>query len=295
MRNARGNHLAAATMLTPAVLLLAVFVYLPTIEAFRYSLHRWSSLSPSWTFVGFENFRELFADPTLWRALINNTIYAAVSLFFQVFVGLVLAAILESGVVRKRLASFFRVSIFIPSILPITAIGLLWTMLYQPAVGLIDQAMTAIGIAAWSRAWLGDEQTALLAVVMVSQWQWTGYISLLFVVAIRAIPKELYEASRLDGAGRVAQFWYITVPGVRETAIVMASITVYGAIKVFDIVWVMTNGGPNSASEVLGTFLYRTAFRNDMVGYASAIAVVMFCLALVFGLIQIRLQREHPE
>ncbi len=295
MHYARGNYLAAAIMLAPAVLLLAVFVYLPTIEAFRYSLHRWSSLSPTWTYVGFENFRELFADPTLWRALIHNTIYAVVSLFFQVFIGLVLAATLESGIVRRRLAGFFRISIFIPSILPITAIGLLWTMLYQPAVGLIDQAMTAAGLAAWSRAWLGDEQTAVVAVVMVSQWQWTGYIALLFVVAIRAIPKELYEASMLDGAGPVAQFWNITLPGVRETAIVMASITVYGAIKVFDIVWVMTNGGPNSASEVLGTFLYRTAFRNDMVGYASAIAVVMFCLALIFGLIQIRLQRERPE
>lgn len=293
MRRPRGNGLAAAGMLAPALLLLVVFVYLPTFEAFRYSLHRWSSLSPSWTFVGLDNYRELLADPALWRSLANNAVYAVVSLVFQVGFGLVLAAILEGGAVGPRLAAFFRVSVFIPSILPITAIGLLWTMLYQPVVGLIDQGLTAVGLAAWSRAWLGEEGTALLAVVLVSQWQWTGYIALLFVVAIRAVPRELYEAAMLDGAGPVARFFHVTLPSVRETTVVMASITVYGAIKVFDIVWVMTGGGPNGASEVLGTFLYRAAFRNDTVGYASAIAVVMFLLALVFGLIQIRLQRDR--
>jgi raffinose/stachyose/melibiose transport system permease protein len=211
----------------------------------------------------------------------------------QVGLSLVLAAILEAGLFSRRLSSFFRVSLFIPSILPITVVGFLWTLLYQPSLGLLAQALEAIGLGDLSRAWLGEEETALLAVVAVSQWQWTGYIAVLFVVAIRAIPRELYEAAALDGAGRIRQFWHVTVPGVRETTLLMACITIFGAIKVFDIVWVMTAGGPNNASEVLGTYMYRSAFRNDLVGYAAAVAVVIFVLTSAFGLVQIKLQRER--
>jgi raffinose/stachyose/melibiose transport system permease protein len=289
----RFERLSPYLLLAPAVLLLGVFVYLPVIENVRYSLHQWSSLSPTWRFVGIDNYVALLSDPIFWRAVGNNAIYAVVSLAVQVAFGLVLAAILEAGIMPNRLSSFFRISFFLPSILPITIIGLLWTLLYQPGVGLFAQALEAVGLGSLVRAWLGEEHTALLAVVLVSQWQWTGYIAVLFIVAIRTIPRELYEAADLDGAGKLRQFLHVTVPGVREMTLVMASITIFGAVKVFDIVWVMTGGGPNSASETLGTYMYRSAFRNDVVGYAAAIAVVMFALSFVFGLIQIRLQRDR--
>lgn len=293
MRHLRLQGFLPYALLSPALLLLAIFVYLPIAENLRYSLHQWSSLSPSWTFIGLDNYRTLLADPIFWRAIGNNAIYAIVSLTVQVGFGLVLAAILEAGFMSGRLSSFFRIAVFIPSVLPITVIGLLWTLLYQPGIGLIAQFLEAIGLGSLSRAWLGEEHTALLAVVLVSQWQWTGYIAVLFIVAIRAIPKELYEAAELDGAGGIRKFRHVTVPCVREMTLVMASITVFGAIKVFDIVWVMTGGGPNSASEVLGTYMYRSAFRNDVVGYGAAVAVIMFALSLVFGLIQINLQRDR--
>ena len=293
MLSGRADRLVPYLLLAPALLLLAVFVYLPIAENVRYSLHQWSSLSPTWRFVGIDNYLALFADPIFWRAIGNNLIYAAVSLAVQVGFGLVLAAVLEAGLMPDRLSSFFRISFFIPSILPITVIGLLWTLLYQPGVGLIAQLLEAIGLGSLSRAWLGEEHTALLAVVFVSQWQWTGYIAVLFIVAIRAIPRELYEAAEIDGADKLGQFFYVTVPCVREMTLVMANITVFGAVKLFDIVWVMTGGGPNSASEVLGTFMYRSAFRNDLVGYAATIAVVMFALSFFFGLIQIGLQRDR--
>jgi raffinose/stachyose/melibiose transport system permease protein len=293
MARDRTQALTPYLLLAPALLLLGTFVYLPILANVRYSLHQWSSLSPTWTFVGLDNYRTLFADPIFWRSLTNNLTYAVVSLVVQVGLSLVLAAILEAGLFSRRLSSFFRVSLFIPSILPITVVGFLWTLLYQPSLGLIAQFLDAIGLGDYARAWLGEEQTALLAVVAVSQWQWTGYIAVLFIVAIRAIPRELYEAAALDGAGRIRQFWYVTVPGVRETTLLMACITVFGAIKVFDIVWVMTAGGPNNASEVLGTYMYRSAFRNDLVGYAAAVAVVIFVLTSAFGLLQIKLQRER--
>ena len=132
----------------------------------------------------------------------------------------------------------------------------------------------------------------MFAVIMVSQWQWTGYMIVLFMVAIQAIPSDLYEALRMEGANRLQQFFYITVPGVRESTLILAVITIFGAFKVFDIVWVMTAGGPNNASEVLGTHMYRSAFRNDVSGYAAAVATVIFFITLAVGIVQIRLQRQ---
>ncbi len=287
------NRYGAYLFVAPAIAFLALFVYVPALANIRYSLYSWSSLSPDRKWVGLDNFRQLFADPIFWGALLHACIYAVISVIVQVFVALGLAAVLEAKLFRPRLKAFFRVAMFFPSILPVTVVALLWQLLYQPSVGLLDQLLTLTGLDSLSHVWLGDETTALYAVIAVSQWQWTGYMMALFMVAIQAIPEDLYEAMRLEGASRWHQFWYLTVPSVRETTLVMTVITIYGSFKVFDIVWVMTAGGPNSSSEVLGTYMYRSAFRNDIVGYASSIATVIFILTLVIGLVQIRMQRER--
>ena len=193
-------RLAPYLALSPVLLLLVVFLYLPLVADAAYSLHDWSSLSPTWHWVGFGNFRTLATDPLFWRSLRGNLLYAVVSLIVQVGVALLLAAILESAILGKRLSGGFRIAFFLPSIMPITVIGLLWQILYQPDVGLIDQAMTALGLGDYAHAWLGEESTVLPALVAVSQWQWTGYLVVLFIVAIRGIPKELYEAAEIDGA-----------------------------------------------------------------------------------------------
>ena len=287
-------RLAPYLALSPVLLLLFVFLYLPLLADVSYSLHDWSSLSPTWRWVGLDNFRGLAADPLFWSSLRGNFLYAAVSLVFQVAFALVLAAILESGV-AGRLSGTFRVAFFIPSIMPITVIGLLWQILYQPDIGLIDQLLTALGLGDYAHAWLGEEGTVLPAVIAVSQWQWVGYLTVLFIVAIRGIPKELYEAAEIDGARAWRKFWHVTVPGVSETTVLMTLITVFGAIKVFDIVWVMTGGGPNNASQVLGSYMYRLAFRDDRVGYASAIAMVMFALSSVVGGLQLAWSRRRAR
>jgi raffinose/stachyose/melibiose transport system permease protein len=280
-------QLSPYVALSPVLVLLVVFLYLPLFADAIYSLHDWSSLSPTWHYVGLGNFIGLWNDPLFWQSLRGNFLYAVVSLIFQVAIALVLAAILESGVVSRGVSDFFRVAFFIPSILPITVIGLLWQILYQPSGGLIDQVLAAVGLGDYAHAWLGEEATALPAIIAVSQWQWTGYLTVLFIVAIRAIPRELYEAAAIDGARTWRTFWHVTVPGVQETTVLMALITIFGAIKVFDIVWVMTAGGPNNASHVLGSYMYRLAFRDDRVGYASAIAVAMFLLSSVAGGLQL--------
>lgn len=291
MRRLRQRGAPYALML-PALLLMAVFVYLPILTNIRFSVHRWSFLSPDWTFVGADNYRRLLADPLFWAAMYNNFLYAAISLLVQVGLGLVLAGLLESPLFPRRLSAFFRVALFVPSVLPITVVGTLWQLIYQPSFGLLNALLEAMGQADLARAWLGEEPTALLSVIAVSQWQWTGYVAVLFIVAIRAIPKELYEAAEIDGAGLVRQFFAITVPSVRNTTFVLTMITIFGAIKVFDIVWVMTMGGPNDSSHTLATYMYRSAFQTDRVGYGAAVAVVMFALSAVFGILNLLLQRR---
>ena len=289
------HRIAPYLALSPVLVLLFVFLYLPLVTDVVYSLHDWSSLSPTWRYVGLENFRMLWGDPLFWQSLRGNFLYALVSLLCQVVFALMLAAVLESGVVGQQLSGFFRIAFFIPSILPITVIGLLWQILYQPQGGLIDQALESLGLDSLAHAWLGEEATALLAIVAVSQWQWTGYLTVLFIVAIRAIPAELYEAAEIDGARAWRSFWHVTVPGVQETTVLMALITVFGAVKVFDIIWVMTAGGPNNASHVMGSYMYRLAFRDDRVGYAAAVAMAMFVLSAVVGGLQIwRSRRSSP-
>ncbi len=277
----------------PALIFLIVFVYGPALANVRFSLFSFSSLSTDWDFVGFDNYRRLLKDPLFLQALGNNLLYAFISVVFQVGVALSLAAILEEKIFTPAVRNFFRTALFLPSILPVVVVGLIWQLLLTPALGLVDQLLWALELGQYSRPWLGDEETALYTIIAVSQWQWTGYIMVLFMVAIRAVPEQLYEAMELDGASGIQQFFHITVPCVRETTLIVTIITILGSLKVFDIVWVMTQGGPNHATEVLGTFMYRAAFRNDTVGYSSTIATVIFILALCIGFFQIKMQRER--
>jgi raffinose/stachyose/melibiose transport system permease protein len=180
-------------------------------------------------------------------------------------------------------------------VLAITVVGITWQLIYRPDTGLLNQFLEGVGLGFLKRTWLGDEGTAIYSVIAVSQWQWVGYVMILFIVAIQAIPEELYESARIDGANLVSQFIHITVPLVRETTLVMTTITVIGAFKVFDIVWVMTAGGPNHASEVLGNYLYRVAFRNDEMGYAAAIASLLFIITFLLTFVQLRLGRSGEE
>lgn len=277
----------------PTLLFLVLFVYGPALANVRYSMFSFSAMSRSKDFVGLENYAKLFADPTFLLALGNNTMYALISVFFQIVIALTLAAVLEAKLFPKFAANSFRTMLFLPSILPVVVVGLIWQLLLAPSLGLVDQALWELGLGEYSRAWLGDPDTAIYTVILVSQWQWTGYIMALFMVAIRAIPRDLYEAMELEGASGPRIFFNLTIPGARETILIVTIITILGSLKVFDIIWVMTAGGPNHSSEVLGTLMYRAAFRDDTIGYSSAIATVIFFIALTIGVVQIKLQKDQ--
>jgi len=285
------NTLVPWFYLLPALGLVILFVYYPVVDNFGLSLFSWNAFSPQVSWVGLGNYQALVADPVFWTALVNNTFYALVSVVFQVGLGLVIAGILEETLIQ-RFRTFFRTVYFLPSVISLTVVGLLFQILYDPQMGLIDQVLRAIGRPEWTHAWLGESVTAIWSIIAMSQWQSIGYITLLFIVAIQKIPGDLYEAAALDGAGRVRAFLHITVPLLREMTALALILTISGAYMVFNEVMVTTGGGPNNASQVLGTWMYQSAFMNDKMGYASAIASVIFIITFAIASAQLWLTRK---
>lgn len=288
------NGRSALPFILPALLLILMFVFLPMILNIYYSLFRWSAFSVEKVFVGWEYYARLFQDPVFYTALKNNSLYALISILFQVGGGLVIAAILEDRLFRKW-QPLFRTIFFIPSVISIAVVGLLWQLLYNPDIGLVNGVIKAIGQTEWAHAWLGDSKTAIYAVIAVSQWQFTGYMTMLFLIAMHKIPSELYEASMIDGANPIQTFFAITIPQIKDMILVGTIITVIGAFKVFDEVYVMTFGGPGRSTEVLGTMVYRAAFRNDEMGYATTIATVIFVITFTLSVLQMKLSKSGRE
>ncbi|PKR86397.1 carbohydrate ABC transporter permease [Heyndrickxia camelliae] len=280
--------------LAPCLLFLLFFVYYPIVENIRYSFFDFSAFSPSKTFVGLQNFIDLLHDKVFYIALKNNILYAVISVVCQVFGGLILAAILEAPITRL-LSGFFRTVFFLPVVISITVIALLFTFIYDPQIGILNNFLSLIGLEDWTRAWLGESETAIFAVIAVSQWQSIGYIMMLFIVAIQGIPKELYEAADIDGAGGIRKFLNITVPQVKEMIFVTTLITLTGAFTVFNEPYILTGGGPGNSSDVLGTLLYHSAFFEDKMGYASTIATVILILTLMISVIQMKLFRTGKD
>ncbi|MCY8789189.1 sugar ABC transporter permease [Bacillus inaquosorum] len=287
------NKIIPYLFLVPALVFL-LFVYIPIFENVFLSLFQWSSFSPEKTFIGLKNYIELFHDPVFYQALTNNVLYAVISIICQVFGGLILAAVLEDKLVRKW-SPFFRTVFFLPVVISMTVIALLFDFIYNPETGLLNQLLQAVGLDQLTRAWLGDDSTAMLSVIFVSQWQSVGYIAMLYIVSIQKIPDELYEAARLDGAGKIQQFFHITVPQTKEMSFVAVVMTLTGAFTVFNEPYILTGGGPGNASEVLSTFLYKSAFTKDMMGYASAIATVVLIITLALSLMQMKFFKTGKE
>jgi len=276
----------------PALVLLGVFVYYPVFENIRLSFYSWDAFSPTPVFVGLDNYRTAVHDSVFWNAMLNNTWYAVVSLVFQVGLALVLAAVLEEAV-HQRLRGWLRTVYFIPATMSITVTGILFSFLYNPEIGLLNRLLGYVGLESWQHSWLGEEGTAIWGIIAMSQWQGIGYTAILFVVAIQRIPREFYEAASIDGAGKVRSFFTITVPMVREMTTLLVILTIAGAFLVFNEVMVMTAGGPNNSSQVLGTWLYRKAFFEDDMGYAATIATTIFVITFSIATLQLAISRRR--
>lgn len=268
------------------------FVYFPILNNFVVSTTRHDIFTGEVTQVGLDNYRRLITDPVITTALWNNTAYALLSILFQVFGAFLLAAIIE-GLRSDRWRSVWRAVYFIPSAISTTVTGLLFYFIYQPGIGILDGLLTGLGLEQLSRVWLGDSSTAIYAIIAMSQWQGFGYSTLLFSVAIQKIPQELYDAARMDGAGPLRQVWSITMPMTREMTGMMIIVTVTGAFQVFNEVMVMTSGGPNNSSQVLGTWLFEQGFNQNDMGYAAAIGSLIFGVTMLCGVAQLWYTRHR--
>ena len=271
----------------PTVLIITVFLYFPVILNFVNSLLQWSAFSTQRRFVGAANYIKMFGDEVFRTAIFNNLVFMAVSVVFQIGLSLVMAAALEEKFMR-RFQPFFRTVYFLPSLLMVTVTGIMFQIIYNPLIGLVNPLLELLGLDASGVDLLGSASSAIWAVVAVSQWQYIGYTLILFLVAMQNIPAQLYEAAELDGVGPVRKFFSITLPQIREMLMVNMIVTMTGSIKVFDEVWVMTGGGPGRATETLGSMLYRAGFRNDEMGYASAVAFFVFLVTSLIAIFQIK-------
>ncbi len=271
----------------PGLAVVLVFVYYPLLLNFRYSVEKSNIFTGAQSFVGLANYARLVHDQVFWHSLVNNVEYAAVSIVFQVAFALVLAALIESQVRSGRWRGALRAIYFLPSAMSLTVTGLLFSFIYQPQGGLLNGILRAVGLSDLQHAWLGKSSTAMLAIIAMSQWQGFGYSTLLFAVAIQRIPNEIHEAAAIDGARAWRQIFSITVPLVREMTGLMMIVTVSGAFQVFNEVMVTTAGGPDNATQVLGTWLYRSGFLKNDFGYAATIAVVIFAITLLLAVLQV--------
>ena len=269
-----------------AVILVGWFVYYPIVDNFIVSTTNEDIFTGETTNVGLANYQRLLDDPIIWTSLWNNCLYALISVIFQVGGAFLLAAMIES-LHSERARRFWRAVYFVPSAISITVTGLLFYFIYQPDIGLLDAALTHLGLRQFNQPWLGSEQTAIYAIIAMSQWQGFGYSTLLFAVAIQKIPREFYDAALMDGAGSLRRLWSVTLPLTREMTGLMIIVTITGAFQVFNEVMVMTAGGPNNSSQVLGTWLYQQGFIENDFGYGAAIAAVIFVVTMLTGAAQL--------
>ena len=276
----------------PALGFYAVFVLQPMLLTVQYSLYRWDGVGPA-TWVGLSNYLTVLSEPRLIETLFNAF---RLVLFFSlapVTLGLVTASVIYR-VATGRLGSVSRSILFLPQVIPLVAAGIIWGRLLSLS-GLINQALTAIGLGGITRAWLGDFDTALPAVGLIGIWVLLGFCTVLLLTGMTKIDSALYESARLDGAGWFQEFRAITVPSLRYEIGVCVTVTIIAALATFDIVYVATGGGPGNATAVPGIQIYILAFLERQVGLASALAVVLVILVLLVILPVQRLSRGDAQ
>ena len=263
-------------LLIPAAVEVAM-VFWPALNSFYLSFTKWNGLGAAQP-VGLANFRDLAADDVFRGALKNNVIWAVGFGGLSVLGGLALAVALDKP---RRGVGLYRSAIYLPMVFSLAVTGLFWRVQYQPD-GTINTLLGAVGLHGLEKQWLADPHTALYAVLVAAVWRQVGYVMVLYLAGLKSTDPTLDDASAVDGAGRWQRFRYVTWPQLRGVNTVVFAVTVIDSLRTFDIVWAMTQGGPYHSSELLSTYMFQQGFTFLNLGYASAIAVVIFALALLF-------------
>lgn len=257
---------------------MSAIIFIPIILSIKYSMFDWGGVGTG-TFIGLENYKNMFMDMRFLHSVKNSLLFAVVSIVIQLPISLLLALILASGV---RFEKFYRTVYFIPVIISTVVIGQLWIKIYNADYGLLNTILRAIGQSQLAHDWVGKEDTALVSCFIPILWQYVGYHMLIMYAGAKSIPSDISEAAKIDGASPVKTALYITIPLLKPILKVCMTFSLIGALKVFDLIYVLTNGGPFFSTEVPSTLMYTTIFDNYKYGYGSAMSVfiIIECLIL---------------
>lgn len=277
MESMTRNKKSIFLFLLPASLIYLGVVAFPIFSTVYNSFYRWNLVDVK-KYIGFRNFVQLFTIDNIFRtSLVNTMLLMALSIIIQVPVAILLAIALSGNLKGNR---YFKTVYFMPNILASVAIGLLWSFIYNPEFGLLNKVLEALGLGDKTGLWLADEKTVLPSIMVVICWQFVGYHMILYLAAIENIPVSLSEIATIDGAGFWNRIRYITLPLIKPIIGIDVVLMATGALRYFDLIYVMSNGGPSHSSEVLALYMYYKSFRDMQYGYGSAVAVVLLALCL---------------
>ncbi len=283
-RPVRRRNLAPYLWVLPALLIYFIFKLLPMIAGIYLSLIQWDGIEPA-KFVGLQNFHRMLDDDIITLALMNNVKYAVGTVIGKTVLALFLALVLNQAL-RGR--SFYRTALFMPVVMSFVVVGILWAWLYNGQFGLVNNLLHKLKLDFLILDWLGDPKVALWSLVIVDIWKWYGFHMVIFLAGLQTISQELYEAARIDGASRWQQFIRITLPLLQPVMLVNITLSLMGAFNVFDIPYVMTEGGPANSTMVMALHIYVRGFKFYKFGYSAAMSYVLLVLVTLMAAIQMR-------
>jgi multiple sugar transport system permease protein len=285
-RRERREFLAGMAFLSPTLLIFSVFVLFPVFFSFFLSFHKWNMFSAGTSYVGLDNYLSILGNEEFWSVLKNTAFYTLGTVPLNMVVSLAAAYVLNKKIIGRR---FLRTAFFIPVIMSPVAAAVIWRWVYEPNFGMLNYVLGIFGVP--SINWLNDPTAAMFALIVMGVWKSFGVNLVLFSAGLQGIPEQYYEAAQIDGAGKWRQFWNVTLPLLSPTTFFILVMSVIGSFQVFDTVYVLTSGGPLGSTKVLVFYLYEHAFKYFEMGYASAVAYLLFALVFALTLLQVKYLR----
>lgn len=284
----RRDGISAIFFLTPTLIIFITFILFPVIFSFYLSFHEWNMFSSEASYIGLENYKRMFQSEEFWSVLKNTVIYTLGTVPLNMALALLVAIALNKKIKGKK---FLRTAFFAPVIISPVAAAVIWRWIYDPNYGLLNYSISFLGVD--SINWLNDPTAAMFALIIMGVWKTFGINMVLFSAGLQGIPETYYEAAEIDGAGRWSKFWKITVPMLAPTTFFIMIMSMISSFQVFDLVYVLTSGGPLGSTKVLVFFVYEYAFKFFEMGYASAAAYVLFAILIVLTMVQVRYMKNR--
>jgi ABC-type sugar transport system permease subunit len=286
------RYRAGYLFILPSVVLYAMFMIYPFFQSIYLSFTDWNGVGEIGDFVGLQNYRDMLRDDLLWKSLWHNMIWVVIGTIGPMVIGLLLALLLWR---RPKGFTLFRTVYFLPQVLSPVVIAIAWGWIYNPVFGLLNEALNRVGLESLSRGWLGNSDTALYAVLVAAIWAETGFVFVVFLAGLQTVSRDLLEAATLDGANAWQRLKDVTIPQLSNVITVITALLLIGGFSVFDIIFVMTQGGPNHATEVIATYTYTEAFTQNRAGYSATLSLVLTVISLVVSVVFVRYRERGAD